>query len=115
MKLALTRNSVAAGDDLESHDREMIVEDGMTLGQIIEAVIASRYLPSVAGPATWSVWTAQFGSSKPVAVVTQDSATAKLLPRAGYYDPANASDLALRFVYQGQTAPQAVEDVLKRV
>lgn len=66
--LHLTRDSVAAGDDLDApHASTLLVPDDQTTEALIAAIHASGYLPRIAGgAATWSVV-----SDRPLAVIAQ--------------------------------------------
>jgi hypothetical protein len=108
MQLVLSRASVGAGDDLDSHDERVTIEDGLSLEAIIEHVLDSHYLPSIAGGrATWSVWTKLFERDSPVAVVAQEWQKPNLLGRSQFYG-ASHTEIALRFSYHAQRAPNTV-------
>ena len=66
MKILLTRESVAMGDDDDApHHRELTVADDVSLLAIIKLVLQSRYLATIGGGrATWTVL-----SRIPVAIV----------------------------------------------
>ncbi len=60
LRLHLTRDSVAAGDDADApHPRvDRLTQDLATPAEVqaLLGEIAGRYLPGVAGPATWIAW-----------------------------------------------------------
>jgi hypothetical protein len=66
--LHLTRDSVAAGDDLDApHRSTLLVPDDQITEALVAAIHASGYLPRIAdGVATWSVV-----SDRPLAVIAQ--------------------------------------------
>ncbi len=112
MKVLLSRDSVAAGDDVDAHDEVVGIDapDALTL---IERVLASNYLPKIAGGnATWVAV-----SHKPVAVCAQQWPGPRLIP----WQPAACEELLhakggvrLHFSYLAQIAPEIVLDILKR-
>jgi hypothetical protein len=112
MKVHLTRDSVAAGDDVESHDATMQIDAADALA-LIEKVLAANYLPKIAGGrATWVAV-----SHKPVAVCAQQWPAPRLVP----WTPAACEELLhakegvrLHFSYLAQIDPEIVLDVLKR-
>jgi len=112
MKVFLSRDSVAAGDDAQSHDETMEIDAADALA-LIERVLAAGYLPKIAGGrATWVAV-----SHKPVAVCAQEWPAPRLVP----WKPAACEDLLrakegvrLHFSYLAQIDPQIVLDVLKR-
>lgn len=115
MKLYLTRDSVAAGDDLHApHVLKMQGPSDEDYGVAICRVLASKYLPPISGgKATWSV-----ASNKILAVVAQQWAQPKLL--RGYDTSYNGLDvrgglLRLHFNYHAQEDPETVLEVLRRI
>ena len=116
MEILLSRSSVCAGDDVESHDKRITLPDGLPLDAIIERVVASSYLPCIAGgKATWSVWATIFEHEghSPVAVVAQEWETTRLLTKAILYR--GRPELSLRFRYHAQQEPTIVYEVLCHV
>lgn len=63
MKVKLNRNSVAAGDDIESHEEIRSVPEGLVVQQVILNVAQSGYLPR----GTWSV--SSKSPARPIAVI----------------------------------------------
>ena len=115
MKLYLTRDSVHAGDDGDApHERNLAVPDRSTLDQVLAAVLAARYLPSISGgKATWSVT-----SNLPLAVVAEQWPAPRLL----FLTDAQVRELdwqgdtlRLQFNYHAQAEPELVLDVLRRL
>jgi hypothetical protein len=113
MNVRVTRDSVAAGDDIDApHTRSFSFPDSLSMLQLVSAIVAERYLASIIGnKATWSVV-----SGIPLAVVAQQWST----PRAiGWPEPV-LSDLDWRegvlcvhFNYHTQLDPEFVLQVLK--
>jgi len=68
MQVFLTRDSVAAGDDVDApHDMTITVPDGSSIEAIVATVAKSGYLASIrGGKATWVAT-----SKIPLAVVAQ--------------------------------------------
>lgn len=80
MRVAVSRASVAAGDDTESHDREFRFPLGSPLDEVIEAIAKSGWLPRISGGyATWSV-----ASNFIVAVVAQEWVKPRMTPAATF-------------------------------
>jgi hypothetical protein len=58
----LSRDSVAAGDDIESHDAERDVDGRRPIERFVRELLRDRYLPSIqGGNATWIVRTSRQG------------------------------------------------------
>ncbi|MDJ0466454.1 hypothetical protein [Streptomyces sp. H27-C3] len=50
MKLLLTRESVAMGDDVNApHEQQKEFPDDLTISEVIATVVADGYLPRIAG------------------------------------------------------------------
>ena len=114
MKILLTRESVAMGDDADApHHREMTVADDTSLQAIIKVILQSRYLATIGGgKATWTVM-----SRIPIAIVAQQWAEPKILrPVASLYS-LNFSDnvLFMHFDYRIQQDPDLVYVEFQRV
>jgi hypothetical protein len=70
MLLHVSRDSVAAGDDVASHDQDFEVDNRRALVLVITAITRDGYLPLIeGGHATWVVRTTQRG--RVLAVVAQ--------------------------------------------
>lgn len=115
MNLYVTRESVAAGDDVDApHVREFALERAASLETALATVISAHYLPSIAGGlATWSV-----ASGIPLAVIAQQWPAPRMLVRAGEEPMAldRASGvLRLHFNYHAQLDPEIVFEVLRRL
>ena len=68
--IGLSRDSVAAGDDVESHDQTFEVDGRKALVLTIDEITRNRYLPLIeGGTATWLVRMARRG--RVLAVVAQ--------------------------------------------
>lgn len=115
MKLYLTRDSVAAGDDVDApHLMEIEGPATEDVGAAIARVLATGYLPRISGgKATWSV-----ASNRIIAVVAQQWPQPKLLRS---YDTSykgldvNEGKLRLHFNYHAQEEPETVLQILRRV
>lgn len=114
MNIYVTRDSVAAGDDMDApHGKTFAFPDGMSIEEVIENISKSGYLASIhGGEATWSVV-----SSFPIAVVAQQWQK----PRAISWQPIDIANLqskdgviGLHFNYHLQLNPDLVFEVLKR-
>jgi hypothetical protein len=115
MKLYLTRDSVAAGDDVGAP--HLVEIEGPTtedIGAAIANVLGIGYLPRVSGGrATWSV-----ASNRIIAVLAQQWSEAKLLRSydTSYKGLDIVEDrLRLHFNYHGQQEPETVLEILRRV
>jgi hypothetical protein len=115
MKVRMTRDSVCAGDDLDSpHLHEIAVPEGSSVEQIIETIAKSKYLVSISeGKATWSV-----ASGIPVAVIAQQWHKPKMLCSFPYrlvdLDFADGV-LKCHINYHAQMEPGIVFEVLSRL
>ena len=112
MKVYLSRDCVHASDDGE--ERTLAVPERSTLDQVLGAVLAARYLPSISGgKATWSVT-----SNLPLAVIAEQWPA----PRGLFLTDSQVraldwqgDTLRLRFNYHAQQDPEVVLDVLRRL
>ena len=73
--IQIDRDSVHAGDDLESHRTSIRLDPAVTLGALFEAIQAMGYLPGLSGgKATWIIcW-----SGKNIGVLAQQWPAPKL-------------------------------------
>ena len=115
MNLYVTRESVAAGDDVDApHARTFALPHEASLETALVTVMSARYLPSISGGlATWSV-----ASGIPLAVIAQQWPAPRML--SGVSDNLDALDrapglLRLHFNYHAQLDPEIVLEVLRRV
>jgi hypothetical protein len=70
LTVAITRDSVAMGDDVESHDRFVQANRNSTLGEVVVDILGAGYLPGiVGGKATWRIHLGRDG--EPVGVAAQ--------------------------------------------
>ncbi|MBL1319962.1 MAG: hypothetical protein COA63_002720 [Methylophaga sp.] len=78
MKIHLTRDSIAMGDDVDaSHFHTIELPENVTIIEIVGAIINSNYLASIAGgKASWSLV-----SNNPIAIIAQQWSQAKILPQ----------------------------------
>jgi len=115
MTVRVTRESVAAGDDIDApHERTFALPAGTSLETALATVMSARYLPSISGGlATWSV-----ASGIPLAVIAQQWQAPRML--FGVSDNPDALDrapglLRLHFNYHAQLDPEIVLEVLRRL
>jgi hypothetical protein len=109
MKLTLTRQSVAMGDDVDApHELSLKVPSGSTLRAVLGAVIGAQYLPSIrGGKATWSV----LDRRAPLAVIAQEWDAPRFIasPETRYDGPS----LNLHFDYHAQQPPELIFESLR--
>jgi hypothetical protein len=114
-KIVVTRDSVAAGDDIDApHCLEFGVSSDRTIADILRYVSQLSYLPSaVGGKAAWSAV-----SGRPLAVIAQQWPAPKPLS----VSPITLSELDCRsdglyvhFNYHAQIDPDIVFNVLNRL
>jgi len=115
VRLLVTRDSVAAGDDVDApHRIELEGPEDENVEAAIAAVVASRYLPHVSGGrATWSV-----SSGRVLAVVAQEWPAPKMLwgvDRSHRGLDIARGTLRMHFSYHLQLDPKLVYDVLGRL
>ncbi|MGY6161181.1 hypothetical protein [Paraburkholderia strydomiana] len=114
-KIVVTRDSVAAGDDIDApHRLEFGISSDRAIADILRYVSQLSYLPSVVGgKATWSAV-----SGRPLAVIAQQWPAPKplsVLPIA-FSDLDSRSDgLYLHFNHHAQVDPDIVFNVLDRL
>lgn len=114
MKIQLTRDSVAMGDDVDAPHRHTIdLPENTTIIEIIDAIISANYLPNIHdGKATWSV-----ASKNPIALIAQQWTSAKLLPQLHHsLDTLLGNDdgYKIHINYHAQTDPDVAYRVLSR-
>ncbi|GAA3964281.1 hypothetical protein [Hymenobacter antarcticus] len=114
MKVRLTRESVAMGDDDDApHHCEITVADDASLLAIIKVVLQSHYLASIAeGKATWTVI-----SRIPIAIVAQQWAEPRMLTPVSSLSSLNflGNVLSMHFDYRVQQDPDLVYEEFQRV
>ena len=70
MRIQVSRDSVAAGDDIEPHDVEFEVDEQENLVDFIQTLVRVSYLASIGGGlATWAVLAGRNGA--PLAIVAE--------------------------------------------
>jgi hypothetical protein len=113
MKILLTRQSVAMGDDDNApHRREITVADDTSLLTIIKVILQSKCLAIIGGgKATWTV-----ASRIPLAIVAQQWAEPKMLTPVPPLSNLNFSDnvLSMHFDYRVQQDPDLVYEEFQR-
>ena len=115
MNVYVTRDSVAAGDDVDApHGRAFSFPDTLSSLQLIARIVAEGYLARISGgKATWSAV-----SRVPLAVVAQQWAEPRAVPwREVSLSGLEQRDGAYRihFNYHAQRDPKVVLQVLKEL
>jgi hypothetical protein len=111
MLIEVTRDSVAAGDDLDPpHRYRLDLPEGASIASVVEAVLRAPYLPSIlGGRATWVLSAGPEMSGEPVAVAAfQWSAPRYLVDPAGEF-----TATALHCHYWAQHKPDAVYEAVR--
>lgn len=114
MRLIVTRDSVAAGDDVDApHRLELEFSNEQSIFDALRHVLQLNYLPPICGgEATWSAV-----SSISVAVLAQQWPNLKPLVRPTVALPdldVRADGLHLHFNYHAQMDPDIVFDELQK-
>ena len=105
VQLHLSRDSVAAGDDVDSHDRNLNVARRQKLSDLVQTLVHDGYLPSIiGGRATWVVRAGEGG--KVLAVVAAQWVRPELV--VGPHTRVGAVGASLYFRYLTQRDPQTV-------
>lgn len=111
LRVHLTRDSVAAGDDLDApHTHRVTVPDCETGVALVAEILKHPYLPGISGgKATWVVT-----SHEPFAVCAQEWPEPKTLkfPVPIEHLATEGGEIRLHFSYMGQIEPKTVFDVL---
>jgi hypothetical protein len=114
MKIHVNRDSVCAGDDVDSRARVLEIPDETDVERVLTSVLSSFGLPSIqGGRATWCV-----NSGRPIAVVAQQWAMPKLLPwRPSRIEACERKEgiPSLYFTYLVQHDPDVAFDILRRL
>ena len=115
MRLYITRDSVAAADDVDApHDRTLSDPSITTVNDILSTVAREYQLPKiVGGKATWVL-----ASGVPLAVFAQEWSE----PRPDWRIPSRVEDLdydgkvvRLHFSYLGQYSPEDVANIVRHL
>jgi len=114
MQVRIDRDSVCAGDDVDTHDRVLSGPDSETLEGLVTNVVHAYALPLIAGGrATWCL-----ASRRPIAVVAQEWRSPRMLP----WQTRPVSDCKivdgvvwLHFTYLAQIDPDVAFEVLRRL
>lgn len=110
LSLRVSRCSVCAGDDIDSHDIVLAVAPEETLGSVVARLRTARYLPSIAGDqATWII---QAGG-KALAVVAQAWRQPRFLGEAEGQAVAALAEDGVHFRYWCQVDPDRVYACLR--
>ena len=113
--LHLTRDSVAAGDDMDApHELAVLVDDDATTETMIAAIRDADYLPRIAGGrATWSVV-----SDRTLAVIAQQWPEPRMvstLPHPPEQLERDGNGYRFHVNYHAQQDPETVLAVMRRV
>jgi hypothetical protein len=107
VRILLSRDSVAAGDDVESHDLEIEVDERRNLSTFIQMTVRDGYLPRISGGnATWVCMSGRRG--RRLAVVAEQWKTPQLIVTFGTQIGSIGDSLHFRYV--SQRSPQDVLD-----
>ncbi|OUJ73173.1 hypothetical protein [Hymenobacter crusticola] len=109
MTIHLTRDSVAASDDLTSS--RFIVPDSTTLPEVLQLVVAQSYLASIAGGK--ATWVAEL-QGKPIVVLAQQWQRPVFLSSELSALPVKKKALQLHFRYYTQQNPEEVLSALRQ-
>jgi hypothetical protein len=112
LEVAIARDSVHAGDDLESHATSITLDSSATLRALIEVIQDAGYLPGISGgKATWIICS----SDKPIGVLAQQWPEPKLtVPPESIVDQYFANtEPRLLFKYWCQADPDQVFSHIK--
>ena len=113
LKIRVTRDSVAAGDDADApHERTFSFRDSPVPLVAVARIVSEGYLAkTIGGEATWSVV-----SGMPIAVVSQQWTEPRLVcwpePPWSHLEQANGA-YQLHFNYHAQIDPEIVLRILK--
>jgi hypothetical protein len=108
--LHLSRDSVAAGDDVESHDQDVEVDERRNLATFIQMTVRDGYLPIISGgKATWVALSGRRG--KWLAVVAAQWKQPQLIVDFG--TEVGAIGDSLHFRYLTQRDPQELLDEVR--
>jgi hypothetical protein len=110
VRLHLSRDSVAAGDDVEAHDQDVEVDERRNLATFIQMTVRDGYLPTISGgKATWVAMSGRHG--KPLAVVAAQWKAPQLIVAFG--TEVGAIGDSLHFRYLTQRDPQELLDEMR--
>ncbi len=104
----LSRDSVSAGDDIESHDERREVDGRRPLARFVHELLREHFLPSIqGGKATWIVRTSRKGTVIGVVSTRYDEPEPLRFVDASDLDLSDVGD-ALHFEYAAQRDPAEV-------
>ena len=110
VQLHISRDSVAAGDDVEPHDTAIEVDERRNLATFIQLLHRDGYLPRVSGgQATWIALAGR--RDRALAAVAEQWKSPELVVEFG--TEVGAIGDSLHFRYQTQRDPQLVLDELR--
>lgn len=104
MILLVSRDSVAAGDDVESHDIEMVFDARRALTAVVDEVVKGLYLPRVGSGSVWVVRDRRNG--KALALVAEERGW---WTQAESLVPAEAGSVGGKLHFQHLTPREAAE------
>ena len=115
MRIYTTRDSVAAGDDVDApHPVTVTVPNGLSVEELLHEATVATKLPTIAGGcATWCV-----SSRVPLQVIAEQWSAPRavrfLTPKLTELDASDA-EVRFHFSYFAQMEPQVVLEVLRRL
>ena len=99
VRVQISRDSVAAGDDLEPHDQEIEVDERCTLTDFFKMLAAGGYLPEIwGGQATWAATAGRDG--KLLAIVAAQWKEPELFVDAAAGIETLGADIHFRYLAQ---------------
>jgi len=104
----VNRNSVCAGDDIDSHGFMLTIPEEATLGSCLQDILNRGYLPKISGGK--ATWVADF--DQPVAVVAQEWDKPRFVVPEDTSISSWTGPIAIHFRYWAQSDPQLVFDCL---
>lgn len=115
LTLHLTRDSVAAADDVDApHELALLVPDDTTTAAMVAAILDADYLPRIAsGKATWSVF-----SERTLAVIAQQWPEPRMVddrPHPPELLQTDGNGYSFHLKYHAQQDPETVLAVLRKV
>jgi hypothetical protein len=109
-RIHLTRDSVAAGDDIDApHHHSISVPTSTSALSLVQSVLEQRYLPRIAGgKATWVI-----SSHEPFAVCAQEWASPEVLTLPPAIEALDTEDGAMRLHFRtAQVDPALARRIL---
>lgn len=121
--IAVDRDSVAAGDDVNSHKKFFIISEGRDIKSLVAAALCAAPLPSIqGGEATWIVYLIEHDkkftdlTERPIAVIAQQWGEPKFLTDSSQMlknSLSSVDNIMVYFKYWLQSDPAAVLTALR--